>query len=51
MELTNQQFEELRKLRARRGMECTCHLNPPCSTCVDPITKEEAEELDIPFKE
>jgi len=51
MELTSEQFEALRELRARRGHECRCHINPPCSACVDPITEEEAEELGIPFEE
>lgn len=32
------------KLAGIRG-GCSCHLNPPCGNCSNPITEDEAEEL------
>lgn len=46
IELTDQQYKELVQLRGG----CSCHINPPCSNCSEPITKDEAEELGIDIK-
>ena len=44
-EVTDAQFLRLRELRAAKGQHCSCHISPPCSVCVEPITQEEADEL------
>jgi hypothetical protein len=46
IELTEEQIAALRNLRG-----CSCHINPPCSSCVDPITEDEAAQLGIEFDE
>lgn len=43
IELTDKQISDLRQLRGN----CSCHINPPCSYCSDPITVGEAIELGI----
>lgn len=41
LELTEEQCMKLSRFRGG----CSCHINPPCSNCVNPITEEEAEYL------
>jgi len=40
-ELTNEQ--RILLIRHRGG--CSCHINPPCSNCCNPLTEDEAEWL------
>lgn len=43
IELSDQQYKDLVELRGG----CSCHINPPCCACSDPITKTEAKTLRI----
>ena len=43
IELTEGEYKLLRILRGG----CSCHLNPPCSNCSDPLTVSEGIELGI----
>jgi hypothetical protein len=36
--------EQYREIRSHRG-GCSCHINPPCNKCTDPITWGEARYL------
>ena len=43
IELTEKQIIELTRIRGG----CSCHTNPPCSNCSDPLTEEEAIKLGL----
>jgi hypothetical protein len=42
--------EDAERIRALRG-GCTCWQHPPCSACTNPITLDEAVELELPVDE
>lgn len=43
IELSDKQIKDL--IRLRGG--CSCHINPPCSACCNPLTETEAKDLGI----
>lgn len=43
IQLNDEQGEALVAMRGG----CSCHLSPPCSNHVDPLTMEEADELGL----
>jgi len=51
IELTDEQINLLRDLRNSYGIGCSCHINPPCSSCTSNITADKVRFLGIDFEE
>lgn len=43
--VSDEQYERLRDMRGG----CTCFASPPCNACVDPVTWDEMEDLELPL--
>lgn len=39
--------DELREQLVSDRGGCSCHLNPPCNACCDPITEDELDSLGL----